>query len=98
MGPGQLLGGARRSGRRFLKHDVGVDAADPEGADARAPRCTFGGPLPRLRVHLEHLGQPGTRILEIGLRGKQPPLQDLGGLDERGDAGGAFEVTRVRFE
>ena len=46
-GKGQQVGTARRSGlpgRRLFEDDVRVRPADPERADAGAPRCAVGGP------------------------------------------------------
>ena len=65
--------GARGRQRRFLQHDVGVGAANPERADAGAPRNGAALPIARLGLQVERRGReidPRARLRRVQ-RGRQ---------------------------
>src|SRR5262249_61939285 len=92
-------------GRRavpLLENRVGVDAAEPERVDARAPRLGASmDPGPRLGVDVE-LGSLEAE-LRVGLlasqRWRQQPVVECEcRLDQAGDAGGGDRVTDHRLD
>ena len=103
IAPGEsedLLGRRRRdriSPRRLLDDDVGVGAADAEGAHARPSHVLAG---PRRRLAGQHEGglvevEQRARRGEVGDRRQRFVPHRLHDLDQAGDAGRGVEVADV---
>ncbi len=99
----QLLGAVGRLGsagqfRGLLEDDVGVGAAESEGADSGAARTVALGPRQQLGVDVERAAvQADPRVGPLEVQGGRQ-LTVLHGqhtLDQSGDSGGGVEVSDV---
>ena len=93
--------GPRRGRWRLLEHDVGVGAAEPEGADAGAAWLVRPRPVAKLGVDEERarfevdlgVGRPEVDA------GRDPlVVQRQRGLDDSGHAGRRVQMADVRLE
>ena len=91
--------GARRARRHALEDDVGVDAAEAEGVDARPARGAVVAPTAGPRPDdLEAAGaEVGVRLVAVQRRRQDPVVHGEGRLDEPGDAGGGHGVADHRL-
>ena len=100
----QLLRPPRGGGwrqRRFLQHDMGVRAANAEGADTRPPRRRTARPRRRLAGDEERaLLQLQRRIRPFGVqrRRDQPVLQCQRGLDQARHPRGGVGMANVALD
>ncbi|GHF46495.1 hypothetical protein GCM10010359_56230 [Streptomyces morookaense] len=95
----RLVGGLLVGGLVCGEHDVAVGAAHAEGADAGEQRAAVLA-FPRGVFGLHPEVQPGQRDggvggLEVQAGGQFAVAEGQGGLEQAGDAGGAFEVADV---
>ncbi len=100
--PSGILGGLIFAEKRsFFENDVGVGAAEAEGADSGKARRL--GARPRSGG----IGQGEARCVElnVGIEFGEVEtgwnflmLEGQGGLDKPGDASGGFEMAEIRFD
>ena len=96
----RLRAGVAANRRRLLQDDVGVGAAEAEGAHPRPPRLLARRPVGQLRGDVDRRGGE----VELGVRGPVVEgrrdlavLERQHRLDQPGHAGGDVQVTQVRL-